>query len=219
VTDNEAPAAPVIEKLELTALVDATADAVEPEDRREGERFTDADFGGRELEFTSFLSCEFQRVRFGGTALRGLNLTEVELFELDAPDLSAPRSSWRRVHLAGSRIGAAELYDSSWRSVTVTGSKIGYLNARNAVWQDVVLRDCMIEELDLGGAKITRMALPSCRIGTLHAGNARLTDVDLRGATLGVVDGLGGLGGCWISAEQLYDFAPLFAGHLRINVG
>jgi uncharacterized protein YjbI with pentapeptide repeats len=121
--------------------------------------------------------------------------------------------------VSGSRIGAAELYESHWRSLEVVGSKLGYLNARSTVWQDVIFRDCVIDELDLGSATISRLAFERCEINTLDATRARCTDVDLRGARLHAIKGLGGLAGAWITGHQLTELAPLLAAHLKIDIG
>jgi uncharacterized protein YjbI with pentapeptide repeats len=204
-------------RLALGPLADARM--VGPEDIREGERYDGVDFTDADLEFTSFTSCAFQRVRLNEARLRGARFSEVTLEEVDAAVLTAPRSSWRNVQLTGSRLGSMQLYESNWRSVTIEGSKIDYLNARSAQWQDVRWQDCTISELDLGQAVISRMAFQDCRIGTLHAAQAQLGDVDLRGADLRVLEGLAGLAGSWITESQLEDLAPQLAAHLSISVG
>ena len=45
-----------------------------------------------------------------------------------------------------------------------------------------------------------------------------MTGADLRGADLGGVDGLAGLAGATVSADQLADLAPLLASHLGMAV-
>ena len=207
----------MIERLTLGELADGRS--VEPEASREGERYDGVDFTEADLEFTSFTTCAFRRVRLNEARLRGAHFAEVTFTGADASVFAAPRSSWRNVLLTGSRLGSLELYESTWLSVTIEGSKIDYLNARSAQWQDVHWRDCTISELDLGQAMVTRMAFEDCRIGTLRAGHAQLTDVDLRGAELRALDGLAGLAGSWITESQLEALAPLLAAHLSINVG
>jgi uncharacterized protein YjbI with pentapeptide repeats len=201
----------------LRGLVDART--VGSEDSREGERYDAVDFTDADLEFTSFSSCAFHRVRLNEARLRGAHFAEVTFDEVDAAVLAAPRSSWRHVQLAGSRLGSMELYESNWRSVRIEGCKIDYLNARSAHWQDVHWRGCTISELDLGQAVISRMAFADCRIGTLRVGQAQFADVDLRGAQLSVLEDLAGLAGSWITESQLEALAPQLAAHLSINVG
>jgi uncharacterized protein YjbI with pentapeptide repeats len=200
----------------LGRLVDART--VGSEDSREGERYDAVDFTDADLEFTSFSSCAFRRVRLNEARLRGAHFAEVTFDEVDAAVLAAPRTSWRNVQLTGSRLGSLELYESNWRSVSIEGSKVDYLNARSAHWQDVRWRDCTISELDLGQAVISRMAFEDCRIGTLHVGQAQFADVDLRGTQLTDLEGLPGLAGSWITESQLEALAPQLAAYLSINV-
>ena len=199
-------------------LSPTAADAVLDGDQREGELYEGIDFGARDLEHTSFTGCAFRRVGLDQARLRGAHFAEVTMTEVDAAGLTASRSAWRNVELTGSRLGAAELYESHWRSVVVTGSKISYLNARSARWQDVIFRDCTVGELDLGGATLSRLTFERCQIATLDVRHAKLADVDLRGAELHIVKGLTGLAGSWISERQLTELAPLLAAELKITV-
>jgi uncharacterized protein YjbI with pentapeptide repeats len=199
-------------------LAPTAADDVLDGDQREGELYDRVDFGSRDLEHTGFTGCAFRRANLDQARLRGAHFAEVVMTEIDAAGLTASRSSWRNVELTGSRIGAAELYETQWRSVVVTGSKISYLNARSARWQDVIFRDCTVDELDLGGASINRLTFERCQIARLDVRQAKLADVDLRGAELHLVKGLAGLAGSWIDERQLSELAPLLAAELKITV-
>ena len=205
--------------LTLPPLTDTRADEVAGDERHEALRFTQVDLSGLDLAHATFAECLFERVAFSETDLRGAHFVESRLSQVDAPVFTAPRSSWRRVVVERSRLGAVETYETTWRSLLVTDCKLGYLNARSSAWQDVTLRGCSIDELDLSSAKLTRVAFVDCRIGTLRAAGATLVDVDLRGARLEVIDGLAGLAGAWVSEHQLTELAPLLAEHLKIRVG
>ena len=218
-SEPRSPEPPVISPVVLPDLTDVAASEVRDGDQREAERYDVGAFAGVDLEFTSFSGCAFHRCDLERARLRGAHFAEVTLTELDVAELTAPRSSWRNMQVTGSRIGAAELYESNWRSVEIVGSKLGYLNARTAVWQDVIFRDCVIDELDLGSATISRLAFDGCEIRTLDVNRARCTDVDLRGAHLHAIKGLGGLAGSWITDHQLIELAPLLATHLKIDIG
>ena len=161
-----APHPPRIKPVQLPDLDQATAPPGRA-DVRELERYDDLDLTGSDLQSTSFTECAFARIRLDGAALRGSRLHQVIIGELDSASLSAPRSSWREVEIAGARIGSAELYESTWRSVSVTGSKINYVNARTANWVDVVFADCVLDELDLSNATAERLVFIGVRIGTL----------------------------------------------------
>jgi uncharacterized protein YjbI with pentapeptide repeats len=219
VNQSAQPKPPKIEPLRWPELEAADASSVLSGDTREGEAFDGADFSGAELDFATFVSCSFDRSRFDDTTLRGVHFTDSALRHLDGPVFSAPRSSWRGVEVMTSRLGSAELYETNWRCVTVSDTKISYLNARAATWQDVVFRNCVIEELDLAYASLTRVAFSGCQLRSLSLDHARLTDVDLRRAELKVLKGLGGLGGAWVTPDQLTLLAPLLAAHLKIRIG
>ena len=213
------PKRPAALDLRLPELADTTVGAGPVGGVREGERYADADLSGVDLARTSFRECAFERVSLHEADLRGVHLVECRLSAVDAPVLSAPRSSWRTVSWSGSRIGALEAYETTWRNVSVGECKLGYLNARGSTWTDVLLTGCTIDELDLAGATLTRVALPGCRVGTLRLPGSTLTDVDLRDTTLQVVEDLAGLAGAWVSESQLVELAPLLADHLKIRVG
>jgi hypothetical protein len=118
----------------------------------------------------------------------------------------------------GCRLGSVEAYETEWRSVRLAGTKVDYLNARAATWRDVDLVGCRIGELDLTDAHVERLRLHGCTVGTLVVGHARLSDVDLRGARIDVVEGLSGLRGTWVTADQLTLLAPSLAAALGITV-
>lgn len=208
----------MVSEVVLPVLTEQPANRVLDGDHREAESFDHVDFAGADLEFTTFGSCRFVRTDLHDARLRGAHFVDSVLSDLDVASLTAPRSSWRRVRLSGSRIGALETYESSFRSVTVEGSKLGFVNARSSVWQDVEFTDCVIDELDLGSAIASRVKFSRCTIKTLDLTRAKLSDVDLRGASLHMIKGLDGLRGTWIDEHQLGDLAPLFATHLEINV-
>lgn len=213
------PAPPEPVQLALPELVDTDAVTLAARDRREAERYSDADLSGAVLPQASFGECAFERVALHEADLRGLHLTECRLQQVDAAALGVARSGWRSVAVTGSRLGALEAYESTWRNVELTESKLGYLNARGSTWTDVTLRDCVVEELDLGGARLTRVAFPGCRIASLRLAGATLVDVDLREARLESIEELAGLAGGWVSEAQLSELAPLLAAHLGIRVG
>lgn len=214
-----APKPPEEVRFDLPELLDTPADQLTSGDRREGERYADDDFSRASLAGTTFSECAFERVPLHNADLRRLHLAECRLQAVEAAVLAVARSSWRSVVVSASRLGAVEAYESSWRSVLVEECKLGYLNAHSSTWTDVTLRGCTVDELDLSGARLTRVAMPGSRVGTLHLTGATLHDVDLRRTSLQVIDGLAGLSGAWVSETQLYELAPLLAGHLGIRVG
>lgn len=137
-------------------------------------------------------------VHLGDDTLHALRVLESTITRLDAPVLGAPRAHLRDVAVRGSRVGAAELYESDWMDVVVEDSKLDWVNLRNAKLRRVVLRRCRIGELDLGGAQVRELTLDDCDVASLVLEHARCQDVDLRGARIdqvGSVESLRGASG------------------------
>lgn len=147
-----------------------------------------------------------------------LTLIECRAEQLDVVALSAPNAGWANTEVADSRIGSIEAYDADLRKVAFTGCKLGYVNLREANLSDVAFTDCVIEDLDLSRATATRMSLAGCRITRLELANSRLKDVDLRGAQVADVVSPDGLRGVTISADQLFDLAPILAARIGLIV-
>lgn len=211
-------AAPLIDALHLPDLTDAEASTIRAGAHHEGFRYAAADLAGRDLSDTVISECAFDGLEAHETELRGARILDTRIVRLNAPVLRAARSTWRDVHVEGSRLGAAELYESDLRSVAVTGSKLTFLNLRAATLRDVRFTDCVIDELDLTGARAERVALDGCTVGTLLADHARLRHVDLRGADLRIIGGNDSLRGAVLSSGQALDLAGTFAEHLGITV-
>jgi len=210
--------APRVDAVEPRGLVDGDAGAVSGHDELELTRLVDADLSGRDLEGATFRECVLEAPRLGGARLRGATLVETVVADSFAPELAAPRSTWRDVRVDRPRWGSAELYDATWQSVRVVGGKIDYLNLRGARLVDVVLEGCSIGELDLGGAEALRVALVDCRVGTLDVTRASLAHTDLRSTSFDRLDGLEGLRGATVDPAQLAAMAPLLAAHLGLVV-
>lgn len=188
------------------------------EDRRHDERFEGGDLSYVDLSDVTFERCDVVGLSLHEADLRAATFSESRLERIDAPVLSAPRSVWHDVVLAGSRIGSAELYESGWRSVELVDCKLGYVNLRGASVRDVRFTRCTVDELDLTNAQATRVAFEDTSLEHLVLAGARLTHTDLRGASLRRVTNLDGLAGATVSTAQLVDLAPLLAAGLGIRV-
>ena len=139
----------------------------------------------------------------GDWTARGCGFTESVLERTQVRTLSARGSGWRAMQVRNSRLGFAELCDSELRAVHFENCKIGYLNLRDAHLSDVCFVDCILEDVDLIRASALRIAFPGSRITRLDVTSAKLKDFDLRGAQLSGLEGLAGLRGATISADQL----------------
>jgi uncharacterized protein YjbI with pentapeptide repeats len=208
-------------KLTITAprnLVDGDAERLRPDDSREGERYSDADFTDYDLSGATFMECEFDSVTFTEAKLRGSRFVDSLITASFAPTFSAARGSWRDVMVQSPRWGSAELYDAELTSVHIRGGKIDYLNLRGARLTNELIEDCQIGELDLGGMRGDRVAVRGCRIGTLDLTRATSSSVDIRGSELAAVHGLDGLRGVTVDESQLALLAPLLAAHVGLIV-
>lgn len=211
-------AAPKIRAFRLPALADTASATLAVDDEREAERFVDADLAGRQLAGIRFAECELDGVLLSAADLRGARFVESRLVRVNAPILSAPRSTWRDVVIEQSRVGSGELFDTNWRSVRFSNCRLGYLNLRGSELLDVEFVDCAIDEIDLGGARAARVAFPGTSVDSLDVTRAALGDFDLRGADLHGVRGIEGLRGSTISARQLAELAPALASHIGVGV-
>jgi len=211
-------AAPRLAPVRLEELRDEPSPDFRRGDRYDGVRYSRATADGLELSGTDFAECEFSRVSFHETQLRGATFRDCILSELYAPVLTAARTSLRNVEIINPRCGSAELYETGWQSVRIDGGKLDYLNLRGSKLADVQISDCIINELDLGSATATRVAFRNCTIGSLDVSGATLKDFDLRGTDFRILSGLGSLAGLIIDDYQLTLLAPLLASHLGIVV-
>ena len=210
--------APVIDPLVLTHLTDADVTAIEPPLDHHGLRFVDLDLSGQNLCGIEFLECAFDGFSVGEADLRGARFVDTRIERLDAPVLSAARSSWRNVRISGSRIGAAELPEADVRTLAIAGSKLDFVNLRSAQIRDVEFVECRIGELDLGQAQLERVAFRDCVVEHLRLDGVRSRALDLRGATLGVLSGLDAARGVLISGLQATELAEQFAAHLGFTL-
>jgi uncharacterized protein YjbI with pentapeptide repeats len=212
------PKAPRINEIGSPELAAGAVDELESRGYYDRVDLSGLDLSGLDLTGARFEECLLARCSLEDTRLDAVRLLDCRLDGLNVAVLKAARPDWHGVELTGSRVGSAELYDGEWRSVTVTGAKLGYLNFRHSTLEDVRFSGCTIEELDLGGATLNRVAFDDCTVETLTLQGARCTDLDLRGADLRGVNGVSGLAGATVGADQLLELAPLLAAELGVSV-
>lgn len=212
------PRAPRISKVLPPLYSPADLTEVAKDSRLEALAFKGDDGAGLDLTDVTFTACHLEKVSLHEANLERVTFAETVLQEINAPVLSASKSSWWNTLLSGSRIGSGELPDTVFRSVTIEGGKLGYLNFRYAKLTDVLFTGCLLEELDFSHATLTRVAFRDCRIGAIRASAATFRDVDLRGSELERVVDLAALRGSTIDEFQLQLFAPAMAHELGITV-
>jgi uncharacterized protein YjbI with pentapeptide repeats len=208
---------PRIDPLVLRDLPEGDPEALHAGARLDGERFEhvrlDADLRGLVLD-----GCEVHDATGEETRLDGGRVLESVLDRIQLTALSAKGSTWRDVRVTGSRVGAAEWFDSDWTAVELIGCRIGYLNLAGSRIQDLRCTDCVLDELDLRDASVRRASFEGCRVGALSVAGATLEHVDLTGAELGTVDHATGLRGVVLDESQLAALSPLLAEALGITV-
>ena len=212
------PRPPVLTAPDLSRLRDGAADELAAGEMVEDLRLAEADLSGAGLSAISLLSCRFSEVFADDTDLTAARLVDCRLERLSSTYLHSPRSTWRTVELAGSRIGAWEFYDADVESVLIEDCRLSFANLAGTGLRDVLIRATRIDELDLSGVEAERVRFEDCRVGTLRLRGGSLSDVDLRGLEMRVVGGVGSLGGATISGEQLTELARLLAEHLGLRV-
>lgn len=210
--------APRLNAVHLGELTDREGDDLQPHGAYDGIRLTGIDLGGRDLSGIGLRESVLDDVHAHETVFRAAGFSDVELSRFNAPVFAAPRSQWRDVSIAGSRIGSAELYESSFDSVHFSGSKIGFVNARGSSLQDVLFTDCTIDELDLSGSKLNRVSFVNTTVRSLNLAHSTLANVDLRGAEFAEIDGYSALRGATLSSYQVAMLAASFATYLGITV-
>jgi uncharacterized protein YjbI with pentapeptide repeats len=209
---------PRIDPLVLPELVAGDPAELVGGAHRDGERFEHVRLDVDDLAGLVLDGCEVHDGLGDDVRIDRGRLLESVLDRLNVTTLSAKGATWRDVRLTGSRIGAAEWFDSEWRSVEVIGCRVGYLNLAGSRLQDVRFTDCVLDELDLRAAEVRRAAFDGCRIGTLSVAEARLEHVDLTGAELVGVDRADGLRGAVLDEAQLTTLTPLLADALGIRI-
>ena len=201
------PRPPVLAAPDLGRLHDGEADELAAGEMVEDLELVEADLSGADLPALSLLSC-----------LAAARLVDCRLERLSATYLHSPRSTWRTVELADSRIGAWEIYDADVESVLIEDCRLGFANLVGTALRDVLIRGTRIDELDLSGIDAQRIRFEDCRVGVLRLRGGSLSDVDLRGLEMTVVSGIGSLAGATISSGQLTELAPLLAQHLGLRI-
>ncbi|RKR73029.1 pentapeptide repeat-containing protein [Frondihabitans australicus] len=210
--------APRLDDVDPQGLRAVDAAGLGERETHDGELFDGGDVSGADLQGSTFTECRFDGVTLGGALLRGSRFVDTVLADPFAPELSAARTTWKRVRVDRPRWGSAELFDAEFEGALIQGGKIDYLNLRQSQLTDVVIEGCSIGELDLGGVTATRVALRDCRLGTLDLTRATLSSFDLRGATFDRLDGVDGLRGAVVDEYQLALLAPLLAAQSGLVV-
>jgi len=166
-----------------------TGGELRPDEHYDGERFADVVFDETAAGNCLFLDCSFVNVSFREGRLRKCRFTDTTMREV--------------------RIVATDLAETAWQDVTLTGCALAGVQAHSADWRRVVFLEGKLDSVNFRGGTFADVRFENCLLPT---------SVDLRGASLGIADGLGSLAGSTIDSVQLLALAPQLAQHLGITV-
>lgn len=215
---SKRPRPPVSPSLSPTEFPSLSVEAAQSGEHYEAVKLCDVTATDLELPSTVFADCSFVRWNVGEANFRATRLSEVQGEDLAIASLSAVRSTWNRVEISSSRLGAVEAYESELRRVVIRSSKVDWMNLRRSDLSDVAFEDCTLEELDLSGSKIARVAFKNVNVRRLCLTNVKAENFDLRGLDMQTIEGLEGLRGAVLTSFQVATMSQLFASHLGISV-
>lgn len=176
------------------------ADQLAAHESYDAHAVTGGDISQRDVTGAVFTECSLSGLIAHGTSLRSAQLVETRIDRMNAPVLTAIRSTLRDVEIAGSCFGALDIYDAEIRSTRFVGCTFDWINLRSSQLEDVIFEDCTMNELDLGSASARRVTFTNCRAGSIALPHARLQDVDLRGLTVESITDLAGLRGATLDS-------------------
>jgi uncharacterized protein YjbI with pentapeptide repeats len=150
--------------------------------------------------------------------LLGATLVDVEVEALRATAISAREARLRRVRLTGGRIGTLDLAGAGVDEVELRGIRIDYLSLAGAKVEDLRIADCTIAALDLPQSVLSRVAFEGTRADEVDTRGMRADSLDLRGLDAASYLDVASLRGATLTAWQVEQLAPAFAGFLGIDV-
>jgi uncharacterized protein YjbI with pentapeptide repeats len=207
---------------ELRALLPELDDAPSPRlaggSTADGLRFPGPELIGDATD-ARFLECVLAGCDLAGVPFDRARLATCLLTDLRSPDWSLVDATLLDVVVAGGRFGALTASGARLTRVALDELKVDFLNLRGATLVDVTLTGCTVGELDLSGADLRDVRLVDCTATSLVLEGARNRAVDLRGAEVERLDGVAGLRGCTINAEQLAGWSAGMAAELGIRLG
>lgn len=153
-----------------------------------------------------------------GAKLRGLQLVDVAVENLEAANGDWGEGLLRRVLLRGSRMTGLSLGGARIEEARFEGCKLDYANFRHCTIEYATFEDCVLSGADFQGAKIHATRFSGCRLVGTDFTKAELSFVDLRGSELAPAGSVLGLGGATVDSLQLIDLAPAIAHELGILV-
>jgi uncharacterized protein YjbI with pentapeptide repeats len=167
--------------------------------------------GRRDASHVHIVESILRGVDAEGLDLSGSTLSDVEIEDLRAVDVSFRETRWQTVRMTGGRIGTLDLSRSDLTGVEIRGVRVDYLTLAGSTASDLLFADCTIGSLDAPQAKLARVAFEGCRVDEVDNRDWRIEHVDLRGLEAVRYLDMAALRGATLSERQVTALGPGFA--------
>jgi len=153
---------------------------------------------------------ELTGVRWTGSQLGRLHLTDVTFLDCDLSGVVMDEGSWLRVRFQRCRLSGLVAPDLRANRVVFDDSKLDGAWLRMSVWERCALRDCDLTRADLYGARFKQSRIVRSRLDGAQLSTARLDSTALHGSTFTGTLGLtiDVLRGAIVASDQLMALAP-----------
>jgi uncharacterized protein YjbI with pentapeptide repeats len=192
--------------------------ALEDRGTVEGVALRHADLSGATASGVELLDSHLVNVMLGETRLRGARVRDTVLERCDLSNADCSSLKANVVLFDDCRGVGLVLAEADLRETTVRAGRFDYLNCRMATLTNVTFDDVMLRQADFQGARLKSVRFSGCDLSSADFRDARLQDVDLRGSTLDLLAGIGGLRGAIIDQVQLVSLGPAMAAELGIQL-
>ncbi len=165
-----------------------------------------------------FSEVSLLKVTLGGAAMEKLDWSDVLAVRCDFTAANCEQSSWRRVHVKGSRCSGMLLHSAKLQDATFENCKLDLANFRFTKLKNVRFVDCVLDKADFYQAELKSVTFENCTLSETEFSQAKLDKVDLRTSDLTGIKGVENMKGAIINSTQLIYLAPLLVAQLGIIV-
>jgi uncharacterized protein YjbI with pentapeptide repeats len=153
---------------------------------------------------------ELTGVRWTGSQLGRLHLTDVTFVDCDLSGVVLDDGSWLRVRFTRCRLSGLVAPDLRATAVVLEDCKLDDAWLRMSIWERSALRDCDLTAADLYGSRWKRSQIVRSRLDGAQLSTARLDSTAVHGSTFTGTLGLtiDVLRGAIVATDQLLSLAP-----------
>jgi uncharacterized protein YjbI with pentapeptide repeats len=166
----------------------------------------------------NFSGVSLQKVITCGAILEKSDWIDVQAMQCDLTATNCAESSWRRVHMKGSRCSGFLFYTATCEDVTFENCKLDLANFRFTKFKNVRFVDCVLDKADFYQAELKTVSFENCTLNETEFSQAKLDKADFRTSDLMGIKGIESMKGAIISSTQLIYLAPLLVLQLGIIV-